>query len=72
MSSGTGSLPRLDFTQADLKAVAEGILALQPDPVPRFRLLHEVLMRPDPDDAAYREAESGPQDSRWIALLRAP
>jgi hypothetical protein len=59
----------LDFTPNDLKTVAEKILDMQPDPVPRFRLLRDVLnLNPASND--YRQAELALQGSKWIALLR--
>ncbi len=42
---------------------------MQPDPVPRFRLLRDVLHL-DPSDTAYRTAKKGLQESKWIALLK--
>jgi hypothetical protein len=59
----------LNFTPNDLKASAEKILALHPDPVPRFRLLRDVLHL-DPASADYRQAENALQGSKWIALLQ--
>jgi hypothetical protein len=59
----------LDFAQSDLEATAERILERHPDPVPRFRLLRDVL-RPDPADTAFRAAKRGLQDSKWVALLQ--
>ena len=58
----------LNFTQNDLKTTAERLLDMQPDPVPRFRLLRDVL-RCDLADAAYQEAERDLGQSKWVALL---
>ena len=58
----------LNFTQNDLKTIAERLLDMQPDPAPRFRLLRDVL-RYDPADAAYQEAEGGLWQSKWVSLL---
>lgn len=59
----------LDFTLKDLKAAAGKILALNPDPVPRFRLLRDVL-HANPASNDYRRAEKSLQTSKWIALLK--
>ena len=59
----------MNFTQNDLKNTAEKILEMHPDPVPRFRLLRDVL-RLNQAEAAYQAAEKGVQRSKWIALLR--
>ena len=58
----------LNFTQTDLKAIAERLLDMQPDPVPRFRLLRDVL-RYGSSDAAYEEAERDLLQSKWVSLL---
>ncbi|MBN2004217.1 MAG: hypothetical protein JXA21_12750 [Anaerolineae bacterium] len=59
----------LNFTQNNLKTMAEKILEMRPDPIPRFRLVRDVL-RLDPGDAVYRDAESAAKESKWVALLR--
>jgi hypothetical protein len=59
----------LNFTQDDLEAIAKKILDMHPDPVPRFRLLRDVL-RLDPTDTAYRDAKKALQESKWTALLK--
>jgi hypothetical protein len=59
----------LKYTSNDLRVIAEKILDMNPDPVPRFRLLRDVLHLA-PDSAAYREAETALQGSKWIALLQ--
>jgi len=59
----------LDFTLNDLKTTAEKILEMHPDPVPRFRLLRDVL-RLDPASADYRQAQAALQGSKWVALLQ--
>jgi len=55
----------LNFTQGDLKNTAERVPEMHPDPVPRFRLLRDVLGL----DAAYQSAREDRKKSRWIALL---
>ncbi len=57
------------FTQRDLITAAEQLLEMKPDPVPRFRLLRDVL-QVNPREAAYREAMQSLEGSKWIALLR--
>ena len=58
-----------DFAQNDLEVIANRILDMHPDPVPRFRLLRDVLLL-DPTDTAYRDAEKALQQSKWTALLK--
>lgn len=58
----------LDFTLDELKVSAQKILELNPDPVPRFRLLRDVLQLA-PTSADYLQAENTLQTSRWITLL---
>jgi hypothetical protein len=58
----------LNFARNDLKTIAERLLEMQPDPAPRFRLLRDVL-RCDPEDTVYQEAERGLGQSRWVSLL---
>jgi hypothetical protein len=58
----------LNYTQGDLEAIAVQILEMDPDPVPRFRLLRDVLGL-DPTDAAYNDAKKALQESKWTALL---
>ena len=58
----------LNFTQNDLKAIAKSLLDMQLDPVPRFRLLRDVLQY-DPADAAYQEAEGDLLQSKWVLQL---
>ncbi len=57
------------FTQRDLITAAEQLLEMKPDPVPRFRLLRDVL-RLDPSDPVCRQAESALQQSKWVNGLR--
>jgi len=42
---------------------------MHPDPIPRFRLLRDVL-RLDPADAAYQGAEENIKKSKWVCLLQ--
>ena len=57
------------FSRNDLITTAERLLDLDPDPVPRFRLLRDGLHL-DPTDALYREASQTLEGSKWVALLQ--
>jgi hypothetical protein len=57
-----------EFTRGDLEAIALKILDMNPDPVPRFRLLRDVLEL-GPTDPAYSDAKRALQGSKWTALL---
>ena len=50
----------LDFTRDDLEAIAAQLLDMRPGPVPRFRLLRDVL-RLDATDPTYRHAQKALQ-----------
>ncbi len=58
----------LEFSLNDLQETARGLLALNPDPAPRFRLLRDVL-RADPACPAYVRAQAALQGSKWVARL---
>jgi len=58
----------LSYTSNDLQAIAEKILDLHPDPVPRFRLLRDVL-RLDPASPVYQQAQAALQDTGVVRLL---
>jgi hypothetical protein len=58
----------LDFSENDLIATAEKILEMHPDPVPRFRLLRDVL-RLDPANPVYQDAKKNLLESKWITQL---
>ena len=53
-----------------IQAIAENILAADPDPAVAVRLLRDVLRRP-PDDADLRAAQARLESSRWVTLLAA-
>ena len=61
-------MPALMYTTADLHAIAEKILALQPDPAPRFRLLRDVLHL-DPASPNYQQAKTALQTASIVELL---
>lgn len=58
----------LTFTPTSLQALAGELLARHPDPVPRFRLLRDVLGL-SPADPALLAAQAGLQESRWVRQL---
>jgi len=58
----------LAFTQSDLRTIGEQILSMEPEPVPRYRLLRDVFKR-DESDAEYRKAKADLDASRWVRLL---
>ena len=57
------------FTQKDLHETGEKLLELNLGPVPRLLLLRDVL-RVDPTDPAYIEAQQALETSKWVTLLR--
>jgi hypothetical protein len=59
----------LRFTTTDLVSIAEQILALDPDPIPRFRLLRDVL-RLNPASPEYTQAAATVQETAIVKLLR--
>jgi hypothetical protein len=58
----------LEFTEAELRLTAERLLDLTPDPIPRYRLLRDVL-NPPWNDPVLQEARTGLDQSRWVELL---
>ena len=58
----------LPFSRADLVEIARSVLAMNPDPVPRLRLLRDVLGK-SKGDPAYDDAERRLLESRWVILL---
>lgn len=59
----------LHFSQDDLIKTAERLLELAADPIPRYRLLRDVLGL-DPTERALQEAADKISKSRWISVLR--
>jgi hypothetical protein len=59
---------RTKFTPENLRETAANLLDMRPDPVPRFRILRDVL-RLDAADSALRDAEAALECSKWIRLL---
>lgn len=53
---------------ARIEAIAHRLLELNPEPVPRYRLLRDVLRRP-PDDADLCEARAGLETSQQVQVL---
>jgi len=56
------------FSQADITSLAHQILDLEPDPVPRYLVLRDILHY-SPTEAAFQEAEKILYTSRWIIGL---
>jgi hypothetical protein len=56
-------------SRKEITRAAEAILRLDPDPVPRFRLLRDVLRLP-PEDAELRRAGKALEDAALVRLLR--
>lgn len=53
---------------ADVKSTAQFLLAQNPDPIPRFRLMRDVLCLPA-DDPLYIESHRAASSSHWVAEL---
>lgn len=53
---------------AEIEAIAHKVLDLHPEPVPRYRLLREVLLKP-PGDAEVREAQESLKTSQQVQTL---
>ncbi len=53
---------------SEIQAIAYRLLELNPEPVPRYRLLRDVLRRP-PDDAELCEARKGLDTSQQVQAL---
>ena len=51
-----------------VRDLSEKLLDMNPDPIPRFLILRDLLGF-DSDSMAYRKAETGLLDSRWIKTL---
>ena len=58
----------LMYGREELVDVAKRVLALDPDPIPRFRLIRDVLGG-TPGDAEFEDAQSCLTDSKWVKLL---
>jgi hypothetical protein len=57
------------FSQADIHAAAERILESQPDPVPKYRLMNEVL-RMGEQDLELTQTKQKLAQSKWIHQLQ--
>jgi hypothetical protein len=58
-----------NYTYNDLEKIAHELLEMDPDPVPRFRLLRDIL-RVHQESKIYIEAKAAVQQSKWVQLLR--
>ena len=59
----------INYTHNDLIKIANKLLEMDPDPVPWFRLLRDIL-KVDQDNKLYIEAKDAIQNSKWVNLLR--
>jgi hypothetical protein len=59
----------LSFTSKDLTSITHQLLEMDPDPVPRFRLLRDIL-KFNQDQPLYVEAKHAVQQSKWVKMLR--
>ncbi|HSB65392.1 MAG TPA: hypothetical protein VLD65_02380 [Anaerolineales bacterium] len=60
--------PTAQFNLLEIQAAAEAILQAQPDPIPAYRLLREVL-RLSPSDTRLRKAQAAADQSKWVKQL---
>lgn len=58
------------FSRQDLQDAATEILRLKPDPIPKYRLMREVLRLPS-NDLAMVEASTVVASSKWVMMLQA-
>ncbi len=63
-------MSQVAFSPDDISCLAREILATQPDPVPAYRLLNEVLRLPS-DDPEHAKARMAVGQSRWVRQLEA-
>ena len=56
------------FTPTDIQALASQILEMDPDPVPRFLLMRELLPC-SPDDLSFQAARQAAGRSKWVTEL---
>jgi hypothetical protein len=59
----------IKYSQKDLVKIAYKLLEMDPDPVPRFRLLRDIL-KFNQDHPLYIEAKDAIHGSKWANLLR--
>ena len=52
----------------DIQTIGEKLLSLDPDPVPRYRILRDVL-HVSPQSAEYAAAETAARESKWVQML---
>jgi hypothetical protein len=57
------------FTLDDVQKAAQQILQTKPDPIPAYRLLHEVLRLPE-GDHGLQKAQSSIEYSKWVKQLK--
>jgi hypothetical protein len=59
----------INYTKQDLVNIANKLLEMDPDPVPHFRLLRDIL-KVDQESRSYIEAKAAVQQSKWVRLLQ--
>jgi hypothetical protein len=57
------------YTRENMINIAHKLLEMDPDPVPRFRLLRDIL-KVNPESSRYIEAKAALSRSKWVQLLR--
>ena len=62
------SPPAVPFSLAQLQLAAGNLLQVNPDPVPAYRLLREVLRLPG-EDKELRRAKKAAEQSKWVKQL---
>lgn len=58
----------INYARGDLISIANRLLDMNPDPIPRYRLLRDIL-KLDPDDKSLFDAKAAIQNSKWVELL---
>ena len=58
----------INYTHTDLLTIANRLLDMEPDPVPRFRLLRDIL-RVDQLSGHYLEVQAAVHQSKWVKQL---
>jgi hypothetical protein len=60
--------PAVNFSLAEIHSAAHRLLHVQPDPIPAYRLLHEVLRLPSAD-GRLQNARAVAEHSKWVQQL---
>ena len=59
---------RFSFTKKDIAKTAEKILSMDPEPIPKYVLLKEVL-EADPHDSELKKSYTEVKETRWYKQL---